>query len=149
MHKRQLLSPNTNPYGLEVSGLISSWLLEAPASVDTLHIKVSTFIYNLLPHHTWTLGFSWMPSSGISFSPTPLPCIQLPMIGRRYSTALKLGGTASPELFWKDYLCISDTIFPLEILHHSISFLLVRAHSEISLAFPPYGVKLPGGEPLL
>lgn len=71
------------------------------------------------------------------------------MIGRRHSAATEAWGKASPELSWKDYLCISITIFPLEILYHSLAFLQEVVHSKTSLAFPPCGLQLPAGEPLL
>lgn len=71
------------------------------------------------------------------------------MVGRRHSAASEAWGKASPEIFWQEYLCISITIFALESLHHSLTFLLVMVHSKISLAFPPCGIKHPAGEPLL
>lgn len=105
-----------------------------------------------------TLGFTWMPSSRIYSSPTPIPCLNIcrnrgrslhpPMkqrILRKYPQ--KFGVTSSPELFGKDYLCISTTIFPLKILHLSLSFLLVRVQAKISVAVPPCEIKLPAGEP--
>lgn len=157
MHKGQLLSPDR-----KFLWLGSAWMALFLTSGSTCfswylrHKVISTLLYSrycLITHEPWNspechhLGFlspqhlypvfNIYSNQGRSFSPS--------WLAEDTQQHQKTGGTASPELFWKDYLCISITIFPLNILHHAISILLVRVHSKISLTFPPCGIKLPAG----
>lgn len=63
------------------------------------------------------------------------------VIGRGHSESIlrRLGVTPSPELFWKDYLFISNTIFPLLSSR--------EGNSRTFLSFLPCGIKLPAGKP--
>ena len=53
------------------------------------------------------------------------------------STLRGLEVTPSPELFWKDHLCVPNTIFPWKILHRPLSFLQQMADLRTLPALPP------------